>query len=75
MFGHCCRWHLDEPTAGMESSPVIGEGIIPNGSFLEMRLRAHNFVLQIRRHDFKLRRLSTPATQFPVGFFARTIPA
>ena len=24
----------------MESSPAIGAGIIPNGSFLEMRLRA-----------------------------------
>jgi len=26
--------------AGMESSPAIGAGIIPNGSFLATRLRA-----------------------------------
>src|SRR5665647_58680 len=39
-FGHCSRWHPDAPTTGMESSPAIGAGIIPSGSFLATRLRA-----------------------------------
>ena len=38
IIGHCCRWHPDGLTAGMESSPVIGAGVIPTGSFLKTRL-------------------------------------
>ena len=38
-IGRCCRWHPDVPTVGMESSPVISAGVIPNGSFLKTRLR------------------------------------
>ena len=38
-FGLSCRWHPDGPTAGMELSQVIDEGVIPHGIFFEMRLR------------------------------------
>ena len=37
------RW----ATSGVESSPVIGAGIIPNGRFLETRLRALNPILPV----------------------------
>lgn len=49
MFGHCCRWRSDAPAAGMESSPAIGDGIIPNGRFPATRLRALH-----RPHDINM---------------------
>lgn len=38
----CYRWHMDAPTAGIESSRVIAVGIIPISGFPTPRLRAFN---------------------------------